>query len=48
MAKAIEKLEVVTQRLQEGQPDGIADVASMLNDIKLDIFRHLMSKDLRK
>ena len=48
MAKAIEKLEVVTQRLQEWQPDDIADVASMINDIKLDIFRHLMSKDLRK
>lgn len=42
MAKAIEKLEDLSTRVKDPA------VVDEINDVKLDIFRHLMSQDLRK
>jgi len=51
MAKAIEKLEALGMYAIEVdfvKEDEASEVISRINDIKLDIFRQLMSKDLRK
>lgn len=45
MAKAIEKLEDISTRAKK---KGDEDLAGEINTVKLEIFRHLMSQDLRK
>lgn len=48
MAKAIEKLEALVGYVVEVANNDCVEMVDKINDIKLEVFRQLMSKDLRK